>query len=127
MLHPEQAETLVTYQSDYMSGKPAVTVNAFSSGHAYYLGTGLSDDLLSRLFQDICQKADIKPTMVCPVAGVKIVRRSKGPLDLLFIINHNPSAVSIDLDGSYANALTDEPLSGTVEIQANGELILANG
>lgn len=124
VVHPEEAKSIVLYGSDYMSGKPAVTVNQYGQGQAYYLGIGVSPDLLAVLMQDICQSQNIRPIMACRIDGVEIVRRTKGQADLLFIINHNPAPVEFDLGSVYINALTEDTISGTVEIKANGELIL---
>ena len=88
------------------------------------MGTGISPELLAVLMQDICQSQNIRPIMPCQIDGVEIVRRTKGQDDLLFIINHNPAPVEFDLGLVYINALTEDTISGTVEIKANGELIL---
>lgn len=124
VVHPEEAKSLVLYGSDYMSGKPAVTVNQYGQGQAYYLGTGISPELLAVLMQDIYQSQYIRPILPCQIDSVEIVRRTKGQADLFFIINHNPAPVLFDLGATYTNALTDDTISGTVEIKANGELIL---
>ena len=124
VVHPEEASTLVTYGSDYMAGQAAVTRNHYENGTAYYLGTGLPADLLSVLLDDICQAQDIRPIIPCRLEGIEMVRRTKGDMDLIFIINHNPMSVSLDLDKPYLNALTTVVVNGLVEIPANGELIL---
>ena len=40
-MHPEGAEVLATYESDFYAGMPAVTKNSYGKGHVYYVATQL--------------------------------------------------------------------------------------
>ena len=124
VVHPQEASALVTYGSDYMAGQAAVTLNRYGNGLSYYLGTGLSADLLAVLMDRICQDQGIRPIIPCSLEGIEMVRRSKGGMDLIFIINHNSAPVSLTLDKTYREALSLAPVEGVVEIPANGVSIL---
>ena len=49
ILEPEGAAVLACYDSDYFSGKAAVTCNAFGSGQVYYIGCVGEQKLYDRL------------------------------------------------------------------------------
>ena len=49
LMHPEGAETLAVYGSDFYAGMPAVTRHAFGKGFVYYVGSRLDSDGLSRV------------------------------------------------------------------------------
>jgi hypothetical protein len=53
VIHAEGAEVIATYAEDFYAGTPAVTVNAFGAGHAYYVGTRLDDAALAALMTNL--------------------------------------------------------------------------
>ena len=56
-MHPEGAEVLATYESDFYAGMPAVTKNIYGKGHVYYVATQLEAAGLARVL--------MKPQMKC--------------------------------------------------------------
>ena len=46
ILHPEGAQVIAEYASDFYAGTPAVTKNQFGRGHVYYIGTVLDKQTL---------------------------------------------------------------------------------
>ena len=49
LIHLEGAETLGVYKEDFYAGRPAVTVNRFGKGEAYYLASRNEDQFLEDL------------------------------------------------------------------------------
>ena len=50
----EGATPLMTYDEDFFAGAPAVTVNAFGKGKAYYVATRFEEDFYKPLYALIC-------------------------------------------------------------------------
>ena len=126
-LHAEGAKVLATYGSDFYAGEPAVTVNSFGSGQAYYLATALDPDALTAFLQKLCDDKAIAPPVPNAPPGVEILPRvSPGGETLLYLLNHNARAVTVPLpEGSHTDLLTGQPLSGEAALDAYGVRILA--
>ena len=51
----EGATPLMVYDEDYFAGAPAVTVNHFGEGKAYYVATRFEEDFYKPLYEQICE------------------------------------------------------------------------
>lgn len=124
ILHTEGARVLATYGSDFYAGMPALTVNSFGQGKAYYVATDPEESFVKGLIRYACDEKGIKPIMVTP-AGVEVTQRIKGDAVFTFVLNHNEVPVTVEL-GQYVQheLLSDQDMSGSVEIPARGVLIL---
>jgi beta-galactosidase len=118
------AEPLAEYGSDYFKGSPAVTVNRFGKGKAYYVATLPDNAFLQRFLRQICSEQGVAPVLEAP-QNVEAVIRSDGKNDYLFVMNHNYEPVTVNLpeNGSF-DLLTRQSLSGTIELDAVSSLIL---
>ena len=126
-VHPEGAKVLATYGSDFYAGEPAVTVNDFGSGKAYYLATLLDPDALSGFLAKLCADHFLTPPLPNTPPGVEVMPRvSPAGETLLYVLNHNAETLTVPLsDGSYTDLLTDRALSGEAALEGRGVLILA--
>ncbi|NYE95596.1 beta-galactosidase [Psychromicrobium silvestre] len=109
------ARSLADYLSGAVQGSPAVTVNDFGAGQAYYVGTQLNREGLDEVLGLI--GADIAPAVSGLPAEVEAVKRMREGQEWLFVINHGTQQVETALNGF-------ELLSGT---ELNGELRLQAG
>ena len=128
-IHPEGAQVLATYGADFYAGEPAVTVNQFGQGRAYYLATALDADALAGFLGKLCADKGITPPVVGAPAGLEVVPRvSPDGETLLYVLNHNPYPIAVILpEGGHMDLLTGRALSGEIELEAHGVLILAPG
>ncbi len=127
-IHAEGADVLATYGSDFYAGEPAVMVNHFGAGRAYYLATALDADALSALMQKICDDQGITPALPNVPPGVEVLPRvSPGGETLMYLLNHTSHAVTVPLpEGEHGDLLTGETLFGQAALEAYGVAILAN-
>lgn len=86
ILRPEGAEVLARYESDFYAGTPAVTKNAYGSGRAYYVGTQLEPEALSKVLAGAILEAGVKP-VIAEGTKLEVTRRVKGGVAYDFIIN----------------------------------------
>lgn len=63
ILHPEGAEVLARYTSNFYAGSPAVTKNAFGKGRVYYVGTQLEEGALSKVLGQAASGAGVTPVI----------------------------------------------------------------
>ena len=125
-IHPEGASVLAVYGNDFYAGEPAVTVNTFGQGRAYYLATALDGDALTAFLQKLCTDKGIAPPLPNVPAGVEVLPRvSPTGETLLYVLNHTPHPVTLPLpDGAYTDLLTNHALSGQADLDGCGVLIL---
>ncbi|GLV14914.1 beta-galactosidase [Alicyclobacillus hesperidum] len=118
LIHAETADVLATYQEDFYAGRPAVTVNQYGEGVAYYVAARLEDAFQHDFFQAVVQASGIEPVVRSQLpAGVSAQVRTDGALDYVFLMNFTPVKASMQLDNRVY-----EPLFGTVP--ENGHVVL---
>lgn len=126
-IRAEGAQVLATYGEDFYAGEPAVTVNSFGQGKAYYLATALGQEALGLLLHKFCADAGIQsPLPGGPMQRVEVMPRvSPNGQTLLYMLNHNAHPVSVALPaGAHTDLLTGKTMDGTVELERHGVAIL---
>lgn len=96
-LEPEKAEVLGVHGEGWMEGKPAITLNKFGRGQAIYIGTFMGE-AMAQLIHDVIPHTSL--TKVATVRGdgtTEVVKRSSNDSHLLFVINHDWKAKSIEV------------------------------
>ncbi|WP_199614194.1 beta-galactosidase [Paenibacillus alkalitolerans] len=126
LIHLEGAEPVAEYGSDFYKGMPAVTVNRFGQGQAWYVATSPDAEFLGGFLANLCESKGVKPLLNAP-AGLEVSRRTKDGNSMLFLLNHNPEAVTVELDGSrYTDLLTGKSVSGSASVPGRGVVILSD-
>ena len=85
----EGATPLMVYDEDYFAGAPAVTVNSFGEGKAYYIATRFEEEFYKPLYALICEGA-VESCWPGHIADGVIVC-SRG--DYVFLLNTKDSVV----------------------------------
>lgn len=126
LMHLETAQAKGVYLTDFYAGTPAVTVNTYGEGKAYYVGisseeNAFFDDLLGEILDEL----KIQPILKAP-QGVEVTRRVKGEVSYTFILNHTEEEQKIVLDGTYTDLLSEKQYHAQDEIslEAKGVMIL---
>lgn len=103
---------------------PALTVNAYGEGEAYYVATAPEPKLLADLTRTLCEKHQIAAPFKAG-EGVELAQRRKGDQLYTFVLNHNRAPAAIELEETvYVDLLTRCTVSGTKEIEPYGVMIL---
>jgi len=118
LVHVEDAEVLATYGQDFYAGRPALTMNHYGEGEAYYLATNGDDRFLSDLYAALCADLNVLRSLRADLPrGVSAQLRSDGERTFAFVMNFNAQPASLDLGtASYTDLLTGEVLTGVVEL-----------
>ena len=125
VLNATTARPLALYGEDYYRGRPAVTVNEHGSGRAFYLATHLESRALRDLFRSLAAALRLSAPFPVP-EGVELSVRRGGRSSYLFVLNHNPHPVQVDLArGRFRELLRRDEVSGTLALEANGVAVLA--
>ncbi|MEC6748214.1 beta-galactosidase [Marinilactibacillus sp. XAAS-LB27] len=117
LIHPEAAEVVAEYGSDFYKGMPAVTKNVFGKGEAWYVATVPEQGLLNELIGHILNEKAIEGFDDLP-EGVEIACRVKEEKHYYFVMNHTETRHEIDLPfEGYKNLLNDETVEKTVTLE----------
>lgn len=115
LLHPQGAEALASYESDFYAGMPVLTKNKFGEGCAYYVACRSNEEFYRDYLGEICTELDIHPVEVTP-AGVEATLRINESGSYLFLLNHNPDAVTFSLTEGGEDILTGKSYQSGEEI-----------
>jgi beta-galactosidase len=127
-VHLESAEALATYGQDFYANEPALTVNQFGAGRAYYLATSLEHNALTEFVAQICAEQSIaSPLPGRPALGIEVsVRVSPSGESLLYLLNHSDATVTQDLPkGTYRDLVSGRKFSHQADLAPRDALILA--
>jgi len=94
LMIPETAEVLAEYEDNLDLPKTCMTVNNYGDGKAYYVGGGLSNNLMRQLAVEIAKNVGLETTS--SPEGVEIVKRSTASGEKIFVLNHNEFEVSYE-------------------------------
>jgi beta-galactosidase len=126
LIHAEGAQVLATYGSDFYAGRPALTVNHYGKGKAYYMASRNGDDFLSAFYGKLAD--DLKLLRALPVdlpGGVTAQLRTDGENKFVFVMNFNNAPVTVPLGkGSYQNLVTGQTVKGRLEMLPYGVEVL---
>ncbi|MHA7963899.1 beta-galactosidase [Paenibacillus sp. CAU 1782] len=124
LIHTEGAEVVAEYGSDFYKGMPALTVNRFGKGKAWYVATSPDEAFVKAFLGNVCKEAGIG-ALLPPTAGVEVKERYKDGVTYLFVMNHNAEESIVNLgDETLKDVLSGAAFSGECRIPAKGVYIL---
>ena len=127
LIHAETATVLATYGEDFYAGRPAITVNDFGSGKAYYLAARTDAASLGDFYRKLVEQLGLVRVLdVYLPAGVSVTKRGDGETEYIFIMNFSPEVQTVPLDDrAYVDVLDDDkPVSGGIELESYGIAVL---
>ncbi len=123
LIHCETAETIGTYNHDFYAGRPALTVNTFGSGKAYYIAFRNNLDFENDFYAGIIQDLKVLKALDAELPkGVTAQLRTDGERDFIFVMNFSANEQVIELknDSSYKDLLADVIITGNLTLQGFG-------
>ncbi len=113
VLELEGASALATYETGFYKGSPAVTVNEYGQGKAYYWAT-MSSLTFTQTFTEDCFHLTEDLGMTLELVDVKI--REKDGKRLYILMNHQNVAQEITLTKFFVNALDGAPVASALTL-----------
>lgn len=95
----ESAKVLATYEKDFFQGAPAVTVNAYGNGHAYYIGTVAERSFYHTLIRSVLEQAQIPFADGLP-DHVELTTRTGNGKTVRFLFNNTDREQTFCLNGN---------------------------
>lgn len=109
LIHAKGAQVLGTYGQDFYAGEPALTVNQYGKGKAYYIAASVEEDFYLDLYQQLA--GELSLTRALPELapqGVEACLRETEDTQYLFLQNFAGEERTVSLPQGYAT-LEGEP------------------
>lgn len=126
LVNLEGATALAVYGDDFYAGHPAVTVNAFGQGKAWYIASrnniAFQRDFFLRIAADLALPRAIATDFP---PGVTAQRRSDGESEFIVVQNYSEKAKTLHLPVAYQDMVAGEPLGGDLRLPPWGCRVLS--
>lgn len=126
VIHPEGAEVIAEYRSEFYAGLPSITVNRYGKGSAYFIGTRQSQDDLEKLVRAIADKAGVSRILPDRLPdGVKALSRTDYRNEYVFLLNYATEPRTVDIgNDSCVNLIDGKAYCRSVDLPGYGVMIL---
>lgn len=117
LIHLEGAQALAVYKDDFFAGRPALTVNEFGKGKAYYIASRNNHAFHQNFYQRLANELSLKKALdtVLP-KGISAHVRTDGDKEFIFVMNFTDESKQVQLNEELVDLLTDEKITGTLEL-----------
>ena len=86
MLKTTTAESLFMYDDEFYNDLSAITLNKYGAGEAYYIGTGVDNNIMNIIAKKILSDANIE--VIESEQGIEVVKRVVNDEEYYFVMNH---------------------------------------
>ncbi len=125
VIHLEGAATLATYGDDFYAGTPAVTVNLFGKGQAYYLASRNDQTFHADFYTALAQEMNLPRALEATLPeGMTAARRTDGESEFIFLQNYAAQSQTITLTADYSDMIHGGTLPRKLTLPAFGYQIL---
>ena len=126
LIHAESARVLARYGGDFYKGRPALTVNTFGKGKAYYIASRNDDRFQDDFYGSLIRQLGLKRALATDLPkGVTAQMRTDGENDFIFLLNFQPGARKVNLGRrECSDMVSGQHVNGTVTLPAYGSLVL---
>jgi beta-galactosidase len=129
LVHAEGATVLATYGDDFYAGRPALTVNAYGDGWAYYMASRNEQRFLDAFYGQLIDALGLKRVLEVDLpSGITAQMRSDGEREFVFLQNFTAHSQIVDLGTSvFTDVLTGTRVTGVMELRRYGCYVLVKG
>ncbi|MFG6089109.1 beta-galactosidase [Enterobacter soli] len=119
LIHAESAQVLATYRDDFYAGRPAVTVNRFGKGKAWYVASRNDLPFQRDFFVAIINELALPRAIDGDFPpGVVATARTDGETTWVFVQNFTAQQQLITLPQGYTDCMTDAAATGDTVLLA---------
>ena len=126
LIHSETAQVLAKYSADFYKGRPAVTMNVFGKGRAYYIASRNDDRFHEEFYGGLIEQLGMGRVLNAKLPeGVTVQMRTDGKQDFVFLLNFQPVTRKVNLGReAFTDMATGKNVKGSATLPAYGSLVL---
>jgi beta-galactosidase len=126
LIHPETAEVLATYKSDFYAGRPALTVNRFGNGRAYYIAARTENRFLEDFYKGLVSELGLMKALETDLPeGVTAQLRTDGARRFVFLMNFSEAEKTVSLNSTaYTDMLSGKAVPAEMTLRPYGVKIM---
>lgn len=119
LIHAETARALASYSSDFYAGRPALTVNAYGSGQAYYIAFRNDEDFLPDFYSNLISDLKVRRALDIELPeGTTAQLRSDGEKEFIFLMNFSTEERKLELGAiTLKDVVTGEAAAGSFSLK----------
>lgn len=129
LIHCETAQVLGTYQRDFYADYPALTVNEFGKGSAYYIAFRNNIDFEKDFYGALIEDLHLLKALNADLPeGVTAQLRTDGVKEFIFVMNFSPCKQEVTLKDErvYKELLSGTTIEGSLHLEGYGVMVLEN-
>ena len=117
---------MAIYEEDFYAGLPAVTVNGYGKGKAYYVAARFGADFMADFYGWLGDELGLETAVSSPLPnGVNAQVRQTENEKFIFLMNFNASSQTIQLDtDDHIDVFTGDPVVDEINLPPYGLHIL---
>ena len=124
IIHPNTADVLAEYKNDFYAESPALTVNSYGKGKAYYIAFRGDEKFIDSFYHSIgADIYSVKDEIYFP-DGVSVRVRENASARYFFIQNWNEKRITVNLKSEFINVDNSEEIEGDAALDKYETLIL---
>lgn len=127
IIHCETAKALAEYGNDFYAGSPALTVNHYGEGKAYYMAFRNNDDFEKDFYNQLIKEHDLLRALNVELPeGVTAQMRTDGERDFVFVMNFSEEAREVALEEGiiYHDLLDGKQIEPVLQLGGYGVKII---
>ena len=126
LIHSEGARELATYRDEFYAGRPALTVNSFGAGRAYYVAFRDDEAFPGDFYRGLIAQMGLRRVLESHLPeGVTAQVRTDGRREFVFLLNFKPEEQTVVLTGPpCTDVLTGRAVEETVALPPYGSAAL---
>ncbi len=125
LIHAEGARVLATYGADFYAGRPALTVNAFGKGQAYYMAAFADQEFLDDFHGAEIARLGIRRVLEAELPdGVTAQVRTDGKTDYVFVMNFSSQARVVDIGPGCQDVVEGRAVGPRLDVSGYGVVVV---